>query len=144
LQDLRKQGKSEDDIQQQVLSGVTYASLRDDQELLDDFNERLLRLDPDTPLRIGGSVKRPEILSQVKPETTAESRRHLGFDGTVILETIIDKAGLVRSVKVLKGLPMGLSESAVAAVKAWTFKPATFKGKPVKVWYILTVRFQIY
>ena len=144
LQDLRKQGKSEDDIQEQVLSRVTHPGSQDDQGPLDDFNERLLRLDPDVPLRVGGNVKRPEILSQVKPETTVEARRHRGFDGTVILETTIDTEGRVGNVRVLRGLPMGLTEAAVDAVKAWTFKPSTFNGKPVKVWYVLTVRFQIY
>jgi len=27
-------------------------------------------------------------------------------------------------------------------MKQWTFKPATFDGKPISVWYILTVNFQ--
>ena len=27
-------------------------------------------------------------------------------------------------------------------VKAWTFRPATLDGQPVKVWYLLTVNFQ--
>ena len=38
---------------------------------------------------------------------------------------------------------MGLSEEAVKAVKTWTFKPATLKGKPVDVYYNLTVNFKL-
>lgn len=144
LQDLRKKGMSESDIQEQILVEVNYPGPKDDTKQLDDFNERLHRLDPDAPWHVGGKVARPEIRSQVKPEATAEARRHSPFSGTVILETIIDTAGTVRSVRVLKGLPMGLTESAVNAVKAWTFKPATLDGKPVNVWYFPTVHFEIF
>ena len=44
---------------------------------------------------------------------------------------------------VLKGLPMGLSEAAEEAVKRWKFKPATLNGKPVSVYFNLTVNFQL-
>ena len=43
----------------------------------------------------------------------------------------------------LKGLPMGLEESAVDAIKTWRFKPATLNGKPVMVYYNLTVNFKL-
>jgi TonB family protein len=140
---LRQQGKSEDDLQREVLFGVGYPGPQDDKKQLDDFNERLYRLDPETPLRVGSKVTRPEILHQVKPGTTEEARQHHGFSGTVILETVIDKDGKVTDVRVLKGQPMGLSESAMDAVKQWTFKPATLDGKPVKVFYVLTVNYEI-
>ena len=45
--------------------------------------------------------------------------------------TIIDEEGNVTQVRVLKGLPEGLAESAVATVQTWRFKPATLKGQPV-------------
>jgi hypothetical protein len=31
----------------------------------------------------------------------------------------------------------------VKSVKTWTFSPATLDGKPVKVYYVLTVKFQV-
>jgi TonB family protein len=46
-------------------------------------------------------------------------------------------------VRVLKGLPMGLDHAAVDAVQKWKFKPATLEGRPVKVYYVLTVNFQV-
>ena len=48
-----------------------------------------------------------------------------------------------REAKVLRGLPLGLTESAVDAVRKWKFKPSTLNGKPVEVLYILTVRFNL-
>jgi TonB family protein len=143
LADLRKQGKSEDDLQGGVLLGIGYPGPPDAKEQLSDFNERLHNLDPETPLRLIGRRSRPQILRMVKPETTEEARQHHGFSGTVILEAIIDKDGKVTDVKVLKSQPFGLSRKAINAVKQWTFKPATLAGKPVRVYYVLTVNFQI-
>lgn len=143
LQSLRKQGLTEDDIQQHVLDMVAYHGPREDTRRIDDFNERLLRLNPNAPLRVGGGVSRPQIIRAVKPVMPAGARSQLGLNATVIVEAIIDAQGKVRFVKVLKPQPHGLTEAAVDAVKAWTFKPATLNGKPVAVYYVLTVNFQI-
>ncbi len=61
----------------------------------------------------------------------------------MIVQAIIDKQGNVTNVKVLKGLPMGLEEAAVDAIKQWRFRPATLNGKPVTVYYNLTVNFKL-
>ena len=96
----------------------------------------------DAPLRVGGAVTRPEIINQVRPVYTELARR-ARVTGTVIVEAIIDTAGNVTNVRVLKGLPMGLDKAAVEAVQRWKFKPATLEGKAVKVYYVLTVNFQV-
>ena len=44
---------------------------------------------------------------------------------------------------VVKGMPMGLDRAALDAVAKWKFKPATLAGKPVKVFYALTVNFSL-
>ena len=46
-------------------------------------------------------------------------------------------------VRVLKSLPMGLTEAAIDAVKQWRFKPATLDNRPVSVYFTLTVNFQL-
>jgi protein TonB len=38
---------------------------------------------------------------------------------------------------------MGLDTAAAEAVKKWKFKPATLNGKPVDVYYNLTVNFTL-
>jgi protein TonB len=96
----------------------------------------------EAPLRVGGDVSRPEIISQVKPVYTELARR-ARVTGTVIVEAIIDQQGNVTNARVLKGLPMGLDRAAVEAVQKWRFKPALLAGKPVKVYYVLTVNFQV-
>jgi TonB family protein len=96
----------------------------------------------DEPLRVGGDVLRPEVISHPAPVYTPAARR-ARVQGVVILETVIDEQGDVTGVKVLKGLPMGLDQAAVDAVKTWKFKPATRNGTPVKVAYVLTLNFTL-
>ncbi|MBK5258351.1 MAG: energy transducer TonB [Thermoanaerobaculia bacterium] len=60
-----------------------------------------------------------------------------------IVEAIIDRHGNVDRVRVIKGLPMGLSEAAERAVRQWKFKPGTLNGQPVDVIFNLTVNFKL-
>lgn len=142
LQSQRKQGQSTDNIQQ-ILCNVNIGSRSKDARRIDDRNARVRKLDPDAPMQVGGKVGRPEILHQTKPEMPGEAIRHPGGLRTVTIQTVIDAQGQVRSLKVLKGEPYGLTESAVKAVKAWTFKPSTLDGEPVPVCYVLTVNYRI-
>ena len=94
------------------------------------------------PMKVGGGVLPPQKIHAPQPLYTEEAR--LGrIQGVVILEAIIDEKGAVQQVKVLKGLPMGLSESAAETATQWTFKPATLNGQPVPVYFNLTVRFSL-
>jgi TonB family protein len=97
---------------------------------------------PVPPLRVDKQIQRPEIVGQVVPEYTPEAREKR-VTGVVVVETLIDREGCVRNARVLKGLPYGLDESSLAAVKSWTFNPATLNGEPVKVYYVLTVNYQV-
>jgi TonB family protein len=92
--------------------------------------------------RVEGGVTRPEILFQTKPIYTQEARAYT-TQGTVVVEAIIDQEGCVTNLRPLKGLSHGLTESALDAVRIWAFRPATWKGKPVKVYYVLTVNFKV-
>jgi TonB family protein len=92
------------------------------------------------PYRVGGNVTRPEKISGAPPAYTVEARK-ARVTGVVILEAVIDEQGNVTDVKVLKGLPAGLDQSALEAVQSWKFNPATLDGRPVPVYYTLTVNF---
>ena len=92
------------------------------------------------PRQVEGDVRRPEIIRQVKPEYLEKARR-ARTRGTVVVEAIIDEEGCVSNIRSLKGLPDGLTEAAMTAVRQWVFSPATLEGRPVKVYYVLTVNF---
>jgi TonB family protein len=94
------------------------------------------------PLKVVGDVTRPEILVNSGPLYT-EAARKARVEGKVIVEAIIDRDGSIKNVNTLQGQPMGLSLSAMEAVCGWRFKPATRKGEPVKVYYVLTVSFSV-
>lgn len=94
------------------------------------------------PKRVEGDVQRPEILFQTPPQYTPEARKAV-TQGTVILESIIDEDGCVRKMNVLQGLANGLTDAATRAVREWVFKPATLEGRPVKVYYVLTINFKV-
>ncbi|MGH9381344.1 MAG: energy transducer TonB [Thermoanaerobaculia bacterium] len=98
--------------------------------------------EPQGPIMVGGDVQAPVKLSGAEP-TYTEIARRARIEGVVIVQAIVNKEGVVENVKILKGLPMGLDQSAVDAVKRWRFEPATLHGKPVDVYYTLTVNFQL-
>ena len=98
--------------------------------------------EPEGPILVGGDVKAPVKIFGPQP-TYTEIARKARIQGVVIVQAIIDKQGNVTNIKVLKGLPMGLEQAAVDAMKQWKFKPATLNGKPVTVYYNLTVNFKL-
>ena len=98
--------------------------------------------DAGPPYRVGGNVTRPEKVAGDPPQYSEEARM-ARVQGVVIVEAVIDEEGKVTDAKVLKGLPMGLSEAALEAIQAWEFKPAMLDGKPVAVYYALTVNFTL-
>lgn len=100
--------------------------------------------EPDGPVRfvVGGNITEPVKISGPTP-VYPEAARRARIQGVVVLECTIGKDGAVQNVKVLRGLPLGLTETAVEAVQKWRFQPSTLNGKPVEVLYILTVRFNL-
>jgi TonB family protein len=98
--------------------------------------------EPEGPIHVGGDVKAPVKSYSPQPAYT-EIARKARVQGVVIVQAIIDKQGSVTNVKVLKGLPMGLDKAAVDSIKTWKFEPATLNGKPVDVYYNLTVNFTL-
>jgi len=95
------------------------------------------------PVKVGEGITAPRRLQTVIPKYTEEARKDR-IQGVVIVQTVIGKDGRVHDAKVLKGLPKGLSESAVEAIRQWEFEPARNEdGQPVEVYYNLTINFTL-
>lgn len=63
---------------------------------------------------------------------TAEARA-AGIEGVVVLDLIVDERGHPRDIDVVTGLSHGLTEAAIAAVRACTFSPGERGGQAVPV-----------
>lgn len=94
------------------------------------------------PMRVGGDIQAPERLVYVPPEYPELARR-ARLSGVVILEATIDRDGNVTNVNILRGLGLGLDESAVRAVSQWQYTPTFYNGRPVEVLLTVTVQFQL-
>jgi protein TonB len=91
---------------------------------------------PEGPIRPGGNILPPARTSYtapVYPPIAIQARR----EGTVILEAVIDEAGAVRDVTVVRSVPL-LDRAAIEAVRQWRYSPTRLNGEPVAI--ILTVR----
>jgi protein TonB len=95
-----------------------------------------------SPIRLSFGMTKPEVVHQVQPRYT-EIARTAGVQGTVIVEAVIDEQGRVTNERLIRGLPMGLDKAALEAIQQWRFKPALLDGRPVKVYFTLTVNFTI-
>lgn len=95
------------------------------------------------PMQVEGNVKPPQILQKAAPVYPASAREDK-VEGTVILTTVIDEQGKVQDPKVATSSGNeDLDQAAMDAISQWTFRPATLDGKPVAVYYTLTIRFTL-
>lgn len=92
--------------------------------------------------RIGGGVTAPSVLSKVEPEYSEEARK-AKWQGTVVLQLVVDEHGLPQQMKVTRSLGLGLDQKAMDAVARWKFKPGMKDGKPVSVIATIEVNFRL-
>jgi periplasmic protein TonB len=92
--------------------------------------------------RIGGGVSPPSVISKVEPEYSEEARK-AKWQGTVILQLVVDEHGMPRDMRVTRSLGLGLDQKAIEAVGKWRFKPGMKDGKPVPVIATIEVNFRL-
>lgn len=93
------------------------------------------------PVRVGGSITRPERVRDVPPVYPPLALR-AGVGGTVILEAVIGSDGTVQDLRVLRSIPL-LDGAAIEAVRQWLFTPTLLNGEPVPVVMTVTVTFRL-
>lgn len=92
--------------------------------------------------RVGAGVSSPMIIYKVEPEYSEEARK-AKFQGTVIISAIVDVDGILKDIKVVRALGLGLDEKAIEAIQKWRFKPGVKDGKPVAVHVSIEVNFRL-
>ncbi len=85
----------------------------------------------------------PEYQKNPPPEYPKMARRK-GYQGTVILEVLVDQNGRVEDLRIFQssGYP-SLDDAASASVFKWAFLPGMKENKPVGMWVKIPVRFQL-
>ena len=89
------------------------------------------------------SSLRPTILYREKAQYTNEGRNNK-VEGTVVLSAVFSAEGQISDIRVIQGLPHGLTENAIIAAKKIRFEPAMKDGQPVSVRGNIEFSFNIY
>ncbi len=89
---------------------------------------------PGTLIPIDVADTMPVSLKRKAPVYSAEAKQ-LRLSGTVTMNVLVNDRGTVDQVVLVSGIPgADVNDAAMAAAKAWTYRPATKNGVPVKVW----------
>lgn len=84
----------------------------------------------------------PEEIERVVPRYPPAARIARA-SGPVVIRGIVRKDGTIDNVEIIKDLPYGLGDAARDAVSRWRFRPATYRGEPIDVYYTVTVNFRL-
>jgi protein TonB len=96
---------------------------------------------PKGPVRVGGDVKPPRLLSGPAPVYPILARQSHVM-GTVIIDAIIDEHGNVVQEKIISGHPL-LVQAALKAVLERKYEPTILDGVPTQVDLRVDVNFQM-
>lgn len=88
----------------------------------------------------GGTA--PVLERRTKPVYPAPARR-AGVEGKVLIRAVVRSDGSVDRAEILKDQPFGLGEAARHAVQQWSFRPATYQGRPIDVYYTVSFDFTL-
>jgi TonB family protein len=97
------------------------------------------QIQPEGPVKIGGEVKEPRLLSSTLPVYPAFAKE-AHVEGDVVIRTTIDKNGSVTHMEVVSG-PTMLRQSALDALGRWKYVPSKLDGQPVSVQMLVTIKF---
>ena len=90
---------------------------------------------------VEGEVTNPVRISGEVPAYPEEERKNR-ITGPVIAKCVINKAGEVESVEILKSPSAAFEQPVRDALATWRFEPATLDGEPVEVYYNISINFR--
>jgi len=108
-------------------------------DMSDDDDDKLKTTSKDAECH---EITHPVAIDKVNPKYPEGARKEKVM-GMVTLETVINENGTVDGIEVLKSPDERLSKAAVEAVRDWTFEPALCDGRPVGVYFNLTIKFNL-
>ena len=88
------------------------------------------------PLRPGGEVSEPVEIVRVEPDC----RLLEGAARPIMVELIVTKEGGVEGARVLSMAPADAKAAILKSVRGWRFRPSTFNGRAVPVYFAVALR----
>ena len=83
------------------------------------------------------------VLRKPEPPYTEEARRD-NITGTVVLKAEMAADGMIKDIRVIRGLSHGLTERAIDAARKIRFRPATVGNRPVSQYWQLEYNFNLF
>jgi len=96
---------------------------------------------PAGPVRVGELPVAPRKIADARP-VYPEIARSARVEGTVVMEAVLDTAGRVTQIRVIRSIPL-LDQAALDAVRQWRYTPSVYNGRPVSVLMTITMRFTL-
>jgi len=93
------------------------------------------------PVKLDEEVAEKRLLRKVTP-VYPDQALHSGMQGTVVLQALISKEGMVEDLKLVVG-SMVLGQAAVQAVRQWHYQPYFVNGRAVETQTQVTVEFKL-
>lgn len=88
------------------------------------------------------AVEEEPVRISIDPPEYPEIARDADVEGTVLVRALVGKDGRVKDCVILDGNAM-LNEAAIACARTAIFRPALLQHRPVEVWVIIPVTFEI-
>jgi TonB family protein len=92
----------------------------------------------ETAVEFNDSMTAPEMVSGPNPEYSPEALDR-EVEGNMLIRCVVTTSGSVRSCRVLKSLPF-MDTAVVTALERRKYKPATFQGRPLEVFYTFNLK----
>jgi protein TonB len=96
---------------------------------------------PKEPIRVGGQVKRPQLIFGPEPVYPLLAR-HSRVSGAVVIDAVIDTQGNVVDMHPASGNPL-LLIAAMAALRQWKYEPTILGGQAYPVRMLVTITFEL-
>lgn len=97
---------------------------------------------PPAPIFQIAEVSTPPLpLAKAMPAYPDDARKQ-GIEAVIVVKFVVGDSGQVENVKIVKGHPL-FDEVVLAAVRGWTFEPATLEGKAVRMARMVKIPFRL-
>jgi protein TonB len=96
---------------------------------------------PQQTVRVSQGVSQGLLIRRVQPVYPQQAMQ-MRLQGTVVLQAVISKQGVIKDVKAISGEPL-LSRAAIDAVRQWKYNPYYLNGEPVDIQTQISVVFRL-